>query len=169
MKTSRKFFIKSICLIALSVLLVTSFGCVANKTGATVTDGKLVADKDGYIYLTCYEFWKLMNGTISRQNILEMSNYEFGSEYDGKLFAITGTLKYDSAFDKMQLYDGDRSVTGGSQFDYNPVLKILDVSNDKDYDGKKVIIRLTLNEGEIVINDRRAYPSVTVDTIEIVK
>jgi len=137
MKTAYKIFIKSICLIAVSVLLLISFGCGASKNGATVIDGKLVANKDGYIYLTCYEFWELMNGDIFRQNFLKMSSLEFGSEYDGKMFAITGTLKYSSAFSEMKLYDGNIGVIGGGQFDYNPVLKSLNVSKDRDYDGKK--------------------------------
>ena len=169
MKTSHRFFRKSICFIALSALLIISFGCGASKNGATVVDGKLVANKDGYIYLTCDEFWQLMNGDLFKQNFMKMSNYEFGSEYNGKTFAITGTLKYSIAFDEMILYDGDNSVEGGSQFDYYHVLKSLGVNDDKDYDGKKVIIRLTLNEGDIVKDDIRAYPNVTDCTIELEK
>ena len=171
MKTTFGFCRKRVYLIMLSVLLVISFGCGVKNTnrGASLSDGKLVADKDGYIYLTCDEFWQLMNGDIFKQNFLKMSNYEFGSEYDGSLFAITGTLKYSNAFNSLHLYNGDRGVVGGSQFDYSSVLDKLGVSKDRDYDGKNVVIKLTLKEGDIVKDDLRAYPSVTEYSIEVVK
>ena len=151
---------------ALSVLLLVSFGCGAKNNGAKVVDGRLVADEDGYIHMTCYEFWELMNGDIFRQNFLKMSNYEFGSEYNGRMFAISGTLKHNIAFDTMQLYDGDKGAIGGSSFDYDPVLKKLGVSRDMDYNGKNVVIRLTLKEGDMVTETLRAYPSAVDYSIE---
>jgi len=163
---SFNFSVKKVLLMALGVLLLVSFGCGTKNNGARVVDGKLVAEEDGYIRLTCYEFWELMNGDIFRQNFLEMSNYEFGREYNGKMFAISGTLKHNIAFDTMQLYDGDKGVIGGSAFDYDNVLKNLGVSRDKDYDGKNVVIRLTLREGDFVTDTLRAYPSVVDYSIE---
>ena len=106
--------------------------------------GELVESSDGYIYVSCDVYHKFRNDIIAK-NI-----YEFDEKYDGKKFAITGTLRYNVATDNLILWAGDKRVQGGSNFDYSGILRSLGVNeNMDDYDGKNVIIRATFRQGEM--------------------
>ena len=161
MKTISKYGI----ILAIICTLTMLAGC--GGSSSNIVDGKLVAKADGYIHLTASEFWEYMNADIFAQNKLKLSNREFGEEYNGKRFVISGTLKSSPGFHGLTLYNGNNSIEGGSQFDYRSTLKELGIGEDMDYDGKDVIIMFTLNEGEMVSDTLRANPYLSDLSFEV--
>ena len=141
-------------------------GSVDNETDSIGDDDiELVESSDGYIYVACDVYHKLRN------NLMDHEIREFDEKYDGKKFAITGTLRYDLAFDKLFITAGERYVEGGSGFDYAGILRSLGVDkNIEEYDGKNVIIRGTFKQVDMIegFNARR-HGSLHDCTIEVVK
>ena len=113
----------------------------------TNTESKtLTPESDGYIHINAYEFHRLMNTVLRADNHLNISRNDFIEDYNGMKFAISGTLKYSNAHSALHFYVGDRSVEGGSHFDYFIVFRDLDILRDQSYDQKDVIIKGTLTK-----------------------
>ena len=161
MKTISKYGI----ILAIICTLTMLVGC--GGSSSNIVDGKLVPKTDGYIHLTAFEFWEFMNADIFSQNKLELSNREFGEEYNGKRFVISGTLKSSPAFHDLSLNNGNNDIRGGSQFDYSSTLKELGIREDMEYDGKDILIMFTLNEGDMVTDTLRANPYLSDLSFEV--
>jgi len=83
------------------------------------------------------------------------------------IFVISGTLKSSPAFHDLTLYNGDNSIRGGSQFDFSSILKELGIQEDMEYDGKDILIKFTLNEGDMVSDTMRTNPYLSDLSFEV--
>ena len=82
-----------------------------------------------------------MNTVLRSDNFLNITRNDFIDEYTGKKFAISGTLKHNIATNILDLTVDDITIMGGSIFDYRTYTGKLGISDNRDYDGKDIIIR----------------------------
>ena len=87
-----------------------------------------------------------MNTVLRSDNFLNISRNDFIEEYTGKQFVISGTLKHNIATNILDLTVDDITIMGGSIFDYRTYTGKLGISDNRDYDGKDIVIRGTLTK-----------------------
>ena len=117
----------------------------------------LIESNDGYIHLSAAHYHALRNQT------LDSFVAEVDEKFDGKKFAIHGTLRY--AFSSLDLYDDDdRAIKGGANFDYSSLLRELGIrQNNSEYDGKDIIIRGTFVQGDMIPGFNFRYAATLID------
>jgi hypothetical protein len=125
----------------------------------------LTESSDGYIHINPRDFHNIINqGDIFLTDVI----YEFDDIFDGRKFAITGTLVHDVAYGRLLMHDGENHIIGGHRFDYDSLFNT-QIAYNMDNDGKNVIIKGTHRNGDFLEDmNIRQFGYLEIISIEII-